>query len=208
VQSEFSAVIFDMDGVLIDAKDWHYEALNEALSIFGEFITREEHLEKFDGLPTKTKLRMLEEEGRISRRLFPIVEAVKQERTLRAAARLCFPRIEHLIMLAELKRCGFGIGVATNSIRLTANAMLNFAGVVEFLDVLVTNEDVKRAKPDPEIYLSACSKLGIQPKKVLVIEDNRYGVEAATLAGCSVLEVSSPSDLSLDIIERRMELIN
>jgi beta-phosphoglucomutase-like phosphatase (HAD superfamily) len=103
----YEAVIFDMDGVLIDAREWHYEALNEALGIFGESISYEEHLGRFDGLPTKVKLRMLREDGRIAEPLIQIIEAVKQERTLRAAARLCFPRIEHLIMLSELRRRGF-----------------------------------------------------------------------------------------------------
>jgi HAD superfamily hydrolase (TIGR01509 family) len=190
-----------MDGVLVDARDWHFESLNEALKIFGEEISRDEHERRFDGLPTKVKLRMLEDEGRLPAGLATQIESVKQERTLRAAARLCFPNLEHLIMLAELKRSGYKIGVATNSIRSSASAMLNFAGVLESLDVLVTNEDVERAKPDPAIYLKACESLGMNPNQILVFEDNQYGIAAAKAAGCDVVRVESPLQLNLPFVE-------
>ncbi|HCF3308648.1 TPA: HAD hydrolase-like protein, partial [Pseudomonas aeruginosa] len=52
------AVIFDMDGVLIEAKDWHYDALNKALNLFGYNISRHDHLTSYDGLPTSRKLEM------------------------------------------------------------------------------------------------------------------------------------------------------
>jgi beta-phosphoglucomutase len=201
LNSKYAAVVFDMDGVLIDARDWHFEALNDALRIFGEEISLEDHLSRFDGLPTKIKLRMLEEEGRIPSGLGPQIEAVKQERTLRAAAKLCFPNLEHLILLAELKREGYKVGVATNSIRSSASAMLSFAGVIELLDVLVTNEDVEKAKPDPAIYLKACESLGLYPGQVLVFEDNQYGIAAAKAAGCDVVEVENPQQLNLPFVE-------
>ena len=199
--SKYKAVIFDMDGVLIDAKDWHYEALNEALSIFGETISLEEHRERFDGLPTKVKLEMLDRENRLPKSLLPAVSAIKQERTLRAAAKLCFPNLEHLILFAELKRLGISVGVATNSIRSSATAMLGFAGLLESLDVLVTNEGVSSPKPSPEIYELACKKLGLQPVEVLVFEDNHYGITAARSAGCQVVEVTSPESLNLPFAE-------
>lgn len=52
---KIKAVLFDMDGVLVEAKDWHYEALNRALDVFGLPISRSEHLSQYDGLPTRTK---------------------------------------------------------------------------------------------------------------------------------------------------------
>jgi HAD superfamily hydrolase (TIGR01509 family) len=108
-------------------------------------------------------------------------------------------------MLAELRRRGMGLAVATNSIRSTTQTMLAYAGVLVFMDHVVTNEDVKSPKPSPDIYLMACSKLGVMPESVLVVEDNVNGVRAATSAGCRVLEVSGPSDLDLNRLDKRLE---
>ena len=195
---EPKAVIFDMDGVLIDARDWHYLALNEALSYFGLEIDRKEHEERFDGLPTKTKLRMLSDEKRLPEALHQIISEVKQDRTLRFAAAKCFPVTQHQLLLGRLEFENKKIAVATNSIRKTAEFMLEYAGVTKFLDVLVTNEDVKLPKPDPEIYLKAAHLLDVMPDECLVFEDNPHGVQAARAAGCQVLIVDSPDDVSLD----------
>jgi beta-phosphoglucomutase len=197
-------VIFDMDGVLIDAKDWHFRALNRGLELFGEKITYEEHLSRFDGLPTKVKLKMLSDEGRLDPVSFRFIEAVKQEWTLREAATLCFPNIEHLVLLGNLSASGLKLGVATNSIRKTTVTMLTYAGVFDFFDVILTNEDVKNSKPHPEIYEKACQELGLSAEECLVVEDTELGSSAAFAAGCQVMRVSNPSDL---IASRFSELI-
>ena len=194
-------VIFDMDGVLIDARDWHYRALNEALGIFGVEISRDEHLARFNGLPTKVKLQALSSEGRLPRHLHGPIEAIKQERTLREAAKLCFPRVEHLLLISWLKAQGCKIGVATNSVRKTSEMMLQFAGILGSLDLLLTNEDVQRAKPHPDIYLQACEALGAPPAETLVIEDHPYGVQAAESAGCAVVQVQGVEDVNVALIE-------
>ena len=75
------AILFDMDGVLIDAKDWHYEALNKALGLFGVGISRYDHLHTFDGLPTKVKLEMLEEQYYLPKELHSFINEVKQKYT-------------------------------------------------------------------------------------------------------------------------------
>lgn len=194
------AVIFDMDGVLIDARDWHYRALNEALALFGTSIPYEEHLGRFNGLPTKEKLLILSAEGRLPEHLHSLVNDVKQERTLREAAALCFPVIEHLLLIAWLRSHGVRVGVATNSIRATSTTMLQFAGILPHLDCLVTNEDVSQAKPSPEIYSRSCQELEVSPHSALVIEDHAIGVRAAQDAGCHVIQVDGPEDVTIDLI--------
>jgi len=198
------SVIFDMDGTLIDAREWHFRSLNEALQIFGEEISIEEHLSSFDGLPTKVKLAALTERGRIPKNIHGIVSAIKQDRTLREVAKNCFPKVEHLLLMSWLRAREIPIAVATNSIRATAETMLRSSGVLGFIDCLVTNEDVRRAKPDPEIYLVACEKLGVSPANTLVVEDHPYGVEAARKAGCDVIQVSGPWDVTTKLIESHM----
>lgn len=195
------AVIFDMDGTLIEAKDWHYMALNEALEIFGVNISLEDHLGRFDGLPTKVKLDMLTEEGRVPKNIHKIISAVKQERTLRYVSSNAFPRVEQLLMMAWLKKNGYKIAVATNSIRSSAQTMLASVGLLPFLDALVTNEDVSRAKPDPEMYFLTAEKIGLPPESCLVIEDHDYGVTAAIAAGCKVFKVQTVDDLNQNLIK-------
>lgn len=201
VSHKFAAVIFDMDGVLIDARDWHYRALNDALEIFDAAIDIDEHETRFDGLPTRVKLQMLTEDGRLPAHLHELIDEVKQERTLREAAQRCFPRVEHLLMMEWLKREGIAIGLATNSIRKTTIAMLDFAGLLKYLDVIVTNEDVRNAKPDPDIYLEAIRLLGISPEQTLVVEDSDFGVRSAEAAGCAVIRVSGIEDVSESLLE-------
>jgi HAD superfamily hydrolase (TIGR01509 family) len=93
----------------------------------------------------------------------------------------------------------FKIGLVTNSIRETTEFMLKRANVFHFLDVVITNEDVKNAKPDPEGYILCCEKLDLKPEQVLVVEDGSYGIEAAKRAGCNILKVDSPKDVSLEL---------
>lgn len=191
------AVIFDMDGVLINAREWHYEALNEALGIFGEFIKRDEHLDRFDGLATKTKLAMLTAEGRIPRHLHSLINDVRQERTMRLAALENKPNLHHLILLGQLKAQGIKLGVATNSIRMTTELMLRNAGILGLMDCVSTNEDVQLPKPSPEIYLRTAKLLMVPPEQCIVVEDSPTGVESASGAGMKVIHVNDPSEVNL-----------
>lgn len=195
-------IVFDMDGVLIDAREWHKDALNKALNLFGFEISEELHREVFDGLPTRVKLEQLTQNFGFPRGLHGIVSAVKQELTMRIAAQSCYPNPSHIVAISFLRNNGYTIACATNSVRQTSEKMLEYAGVLTELDILLTNEDVKNPKPDPEIY-SACSRLlNLDPEELLVIEDNKNGVRAAKAAGCHVLKVDSPDDVNLENLLR------
>lgn len=189
-----------MDGVLIDARDWHYEALNEALRLFGMEISRSDHLSRFNGLSTKQKLNILSEDGLLPAELHQTIEAVKQDRTLRIAAQKCFPEVSHQILLTRLKHGGLKVGLVTNSIRRSTEFMLQYAGILKFMDVIVTNEDVAQGKPSPEGYKLAMAKLGVLPSETLVVEDGEYGIMAANDAGARVVRVTDPSEVSIDLL--------
>ena len=204
MQDSIKAVLFDMDGVLIDARDWHYQALNEALEPFGAEISYKDHLDRFNGLSTNTKLKILSAENSVPTSLHSIINEIKQDRTLRIAGQLCSPVVQHQILLSRLRLDNVSIAVVTNSIRKSAEALLDFAQLLGFLDVLITNQDVSRQKPDPECYLLACERLGIRPSEALVIEDGDYGAEAAIKAGCHIIKVNSPSDVSLELLLNKM----
>ncbi len=83
------AVLFDMDGVLIDAKEWHYETLNDALAVFGLNISRTEHLAVYDGLPTRKKLELLTQVRGLSPRLHTFLNALKQQMTYKVIVEKC-----------------------------------------------------------------------------------------------------------------------
>ena len=103
---KIKAVIFDMDGVLIEARDWHYESLNKALGLFGSEITRYDHLVTFDGLPTKKKLEMLSLEGGLPVKLHDFINDLKQEYTWEIVYTKCKPIFHHRYALSKLKSEG------------------------------------------------------------------------------------------------------
>jgi HAD superfamily hydrolase (TIGR01509 family) len=193
-------VIFDMDGVLIDAREWHYRALNQALEIFGFFIGPKEHEGRFDGLATRDKLNILTREKGLPQELHEVINEIKQERTLRIAAGNCYPLPNVISAVSYLSKSKILLGVATNSIKETTMVMLGHSQLVPYFDVIVTNSDVKNAKPSPDIYLKACHLLNSDPSNILVVEDNINGVAAAKAAGCVVHKVANPADVHLDEI--------
>ncbi|CAN2170940.1 COG0637 Predicted phosphatase/phosphohexomutase [Candidatus Nanopelagicaceae bacterium] len=198
--NKVKAVLFDMDGVLIDAQEWHYEALNEVLRIFGYEITREMHEDRYDGLSTSKKLHMLTEELSLPEHIHGMINRVKQDRTLRIAAQNCFPNVSHQVLISKLRKNDIKVGVVTNSIRQTTEFMLTYAGIFDLLDVVVTNQDVREPKPSPECYQVAMNKLGVLPDQTIIVEDSPYGIAAGNESGARVVEVKSVSDVNLDLL--------
>jgi phosphoglycolate phosphatase-like HAD superfamily hydrolase len=122
--AQIKAVVFDMDGVLIDAKEWHYEALNKALALFGFAISRQEHLSTYDGLPTRKKLEMLSVEKDLPAGLHEFINHMKQIYTLQIANMKCSPQFIHEYALSRLKADGYRLGVASNSVKDSVELMM------------------------------------------------------------------------------------
>lgn len=206
--SKIMAVVFDMDGVLIDAKDWHFDALNRALGHFGFAISRYDHLVTFDGLPTRKKLEMLSRESGLPTGLHDFINDLKQVYTLELVHQLCKPRFQHEFALSRLKASGYRLAVASNSVRQSVELMMDKSRLKPYLDVIVSNQDVVNAKPAPDIYHKAASLLGVQCSECLVVEDNPNGVEAARAAGARVMVVQEPNDVTWDRITAEIHRIN
>jgi beta-phosphoglucomutase len=204
LDKKIKAVIFDMDGVLIDAKDWHYEALNKALSLFGYAISRHDHLVTFDGLPTRDKLEMLSRENGLPRSLHSLINQLKQKYTMQIVHSKCAPNFIHQYTLAKLKNQGYRLAVASNSIRNSITVMMDAAGLSQFLDFYLSNEDVVAGKPDPEIYTKAINLLGLESSECLIVEDNPNGLKAAYGSGAHVLEVQEVTDTNYENIINRI----
>lgn len=200
--SKIKAILFDMDGVLIEAKDWHYEALNKALGLFGLEISRYDHLTTFDGLPTKVKLKMISKRFFLPESLHTFINQVKQSYTAELIHERCHPLFHHEYALSKLHQEGYKIAVCSNSIRKTIELMMDKAELTPYLDLIVSNEDVTKAKPDPEMYQTAIRKFGLQPEECIVVEDNPNGIQAGKASGASVLEVATVYDVTYDNIKR------
>lgn len=198
---KIKAVIFDMDGVLIDAKDWHYDALNKSLAIFGLEISKYDHLVTFDGLSTGQKLKMLSKTHVLPEPLHKFINEMKQQYTMDITHQLCKPVFHHQYALSKLKEDGYKLAVASNSIRNTVKVMMDKASLAEYLDFFLSNQDVSKGKPDPEIYNLAIKKLGLDPKECVIVEDNEHGLEAARASGANVLKVETVYDVTYDNIK-------
>ena len=202
MSNKIRAVLFDLDGVLIDATEWHYEALNRALGLFGFHIARYEHLTTYNGLPTKRKLEMLSVEKGLPRGLHNSINRIKQKYTREEILRQCTPVFEKEFMIRQLKRDGYKMAVCSNSVRDSLELMLRASGLLEYFDHLVSNEDVRNAKPDPEMYLAACAKLEVAPAECVIVEDADHGAEAARRAGGNLCRVTGFREVDYERVHK------
>ena len=192
---KIKAILFDMDGVLIDAKDWHYEALNKALELFGIKISRYDHIHTFDGLPTRVKLQILSERYYLPEELHSLINQLKQIYTVELIHQKCHPMFHHEYALSKLHREGYRIAVCSNSIRKTIELMMERSNLMH----------VQKAKPDPEMYQTAIGKFGLEPQECVVVEDNPNGIQAGKASGACVLEVATVYDVNYENITRKIE---
>jgi len=191
-------VIFDMDGVLVDACDWHKDAFNQALEkLCGYKISDEEHYSEFNGLPTKTKLAKLTEKGIVKedKKLLKEINNLKQENTIRIIEESCVYDNSKVNLISWLKLKGIKVACFTNSIRKTAELMLDKCGVLPELDLLVTNQDVKEPKPSPEGYLKVLKLFKCNPDNAIIVEDSPKGLKAAYATDCKVMKVANATEV-------------
>ena len=199
-----SAVVFDMDGVLVDARDWHYDALNVALAPHGHVIGRAEHLARFDGRPTRVKLAMLSTERGLSPGLHGVIAAAKQAHLGRIAAERCRPVAHIRAAVAALRARGFRLAVASNATRDNVDLLLRRSALRPLFDVLLSAEDVPAPKPDPAIYREAMRRLRAEPAETLIVEDSDIGFAAAAASGACLLRVASPREVRPALFARRL----
>ena len=196
-------VLFDLDGVLIDAKKIHYEALNVALG--DEFkISEEEHMNSYDGLKTFEKLRRLSERKGLPQELHSSISAKKQEITLQLIRQL--KPLDHIVdLFKRLDSEGYAIGVCSNSVRRTVITSLAKVGLIEYCSIILSNEDVKNSKPHPEIYWKAMAIMNVTNEETLIVEDSPPGLVAAERTGCSYVRVKDPYDTTYEKISRYLK---
>jgi HAD superfamily hydrolase (TIGR01509 family) len=198
------AIIFDMDGVLVDASDWHYRALNKALGHFGYKISLQDHKKKFDGLPTLKKLELLT----IAPQLYSSINELKQKYTVEMIEKFCNPNLELKETLIRLKEEGYKLSVASNSMGKTVDLILLKSGLINYFEFYLSNEDVLKTKPNPEIYFKTMEKHNFSPKESLILEDNQNGIKAAIDSGAHLMRVHKISEVNYQNIKKVINRIN
>lgn len=203
-------LIFDMDGVLIDLKEVHFEALNAALKRIDEkyVISLNEHYSIYDGLPTKEKLRLLTESRGLSEKHYQNIFNWKQEITIEYILNNINKNDNMIKLFASLKERGYKIAVASNSIRNTIYSVLVKLGIINYIDNVVSNQDVHFGKPNPEMYLITISRLGLLPEECLIFEDSPFGIQAARASGGHIMKVKNTKDINEDNIIKNITMID
>lgn len=193
-------IIFDLDGVIIDSRELHYNCFNRALLEIGQeyVITEEEHNTIYDGLPTSKKLEMLTKHKSLPENKHDIIWKRKQEITLENLINTV-DRDEKLIEIFRyLISRNIKICVASNSIRKTIDIILDAKRLTGYVSLIVSNEDVEYPKPNPQMYLKCMSHFGISPKNTVVVEDSYVGRQAAFDSGAILCPVKNTSEVTLE----------
>ena len=196
-------VIFDLDGVLYDSKEYHFEALNIALSEIDNkyVISKEEHLKTFDGLSTKKKLQILTNEKGLSKEFYNQIWDRKQEITNELLNNITVN--ESLIRYIKyLKTNGIKIVCCSNSIKKTVLKVLKNLEIIPFFDLIISNEDVINPKPHPEMYWKALIEFSVTPDQAVIIEDSPIGRLGAKLSGCNTIFVNNSLDVNDELIDK------
>jgi HAD superfamily hydrolase (TIGR01509 family) len=194
-------IIFDLDGVLVEAKEIHFDSLNLALRDIDEkfVISWEDHLKTYDGLKTYDKLNLLSKYKGLplDKTIFDKIFNSKQEYTLNALSNLGTNQ-KFIALFEQLKTNGYIIACCSNSVEKTVILALEKLGIIEYFDLILSNESVKYSKPHPEIYWRAMSHFGVLPSETLIVEDSPTGLTAAFRSGAKVLRVKNTNDFDFE----------
>jgi len=202
------AIFFDLDGVLVDTKLIHFEALNQALNkIIKKKISFKDHVEIYDGLPTITKLGILKKKIKINTIDEKKIIKFKQKKTKELLKKKIVFKKNIYNLIKELSN-QYKIAVATNATKSTLNLVLNNLKIKKFIDYRISNEGIKNPKPHPEIYLNCLLSLKLRPREVVILEDSHYGRQAAQETNCHLMPIRSIKDVTINSIKKFIKKID
>ena len=171
-------------------------------------ISRQEHVSIYDGLPTRPKLELLTKNKGLPVEHYDQIWKDKQEETLRVFDQEVRKDYELMGYFQQLKDQGYSIAVASNSIRNTVKIILLRLGILEFIDLYISNEDVYRNKPFPEMYWKCMIRLGALPRDTVIIEDSHIGRQGAIDSKCHLVAVNDRKDLNQSKIDKIKTILN
>ncbi len=192
------AVIFDMDGVLVDSEPLYISMNQKFFRELGADISMEEH-QAFVGISAVAMWSFIREKFALSATVEELVHREKelkfqllQESNLQAIEGT--PEL-----LAVLRDSGVPLALGTSSLRKNADLILGTIGLLPYFDVRTTGEEIKRGKPNPDVFLLAAEKMNRAPQECIVVEDSANGVKAAKAAGMICIAFRNPNSGYQDI---------
>jgi HAD superfamily hydrolase (TIGR01509 family) len=194
--TKIKAILYDLDGVLVEAIRIHYDALNMALrKVAGIEIAKEEE-DDFNGIPTRKKLAKLSAQGRVKDTDHDLIWETKQNLTKDSIRKNLTPDIDKIKLHTWARSLGIKSVCVTNSITETAKLMLECSGQWEYMDLLVSNQMVNHSKPNSEPYVIAMVMLGILPEECIIVEDSDVGLTSAVNTGAHIYKVKDKSEVT------------
>ena len=202
------AIIFDLDGVLVDTKKIHFFALNKALKKNGYIknISFKEHVHIYDGLPTKKKLELFFKGKKVSKKIIDKISFDKRIIT-NSELKINIKFNSRIFNLIKNLSDNYKILVASNAIKETVKYCLEKLKIKKYVDFFITNEDIKYPKPHPEIYLKCFLKFLLSPKECLIVEDSYYGITAANESGGHVLQINKLGEVTINHIKKKLNIL-
>ena len=200
-------VIFDLDGVLIDSKQIHYESLNKALPEKYR-ISYEEHLSTYDAMPTKQKLKLLSLNKNLPEELHNDIAKKKAQETVDVLFKVIKPIHEFTKIFQKLNSDGYKIAVASNAVRSTVDTSIDCLKLRKYIHAIYSNEDVKRPKPHFEMYFKIMLELNSKPDETLILEDSHIGRQAVLESGCHLLPIIDTQDVTSEKIYTKIHELN
>ncbi len=192
-----SAILFDMDGVLVDSLDSWWKALNSALKRFKhQEITRDEFKNTYWGHDLKANLKRLQ-----------LNPEVAQFCNITYGNHLDYIHIYPDTKSTLQKLSPYTKAIITNTPTDCAKQILKKFDIEPYFQEIITSDDVTKAKPDPEIVYKACEKLRVDPTTVILVGDTQSDVKAGQAAGCFVVGLSTPADVTIQSLSELLSLL-
>ena len=207
------AIFFDLDGVLVDAADWHKDAFNSAMLRFdADPLSEEEHHKVYNGLSTRKKLELLIAAGRFSgywvanEQFIDLFYAEKQNFTIKTIMERCKPNERVLEAVNFAYQQNYRLAVVTNCSRFTCELMMKLSDLEGFFEFIIANEDVQGSvKPSPRPYLEAKWKMNLRDKEFLAIDDTKKGIMSAMEAFGRTWKLEKFEDLTSENLTKALD---